>query len=128
MSNKKMLSAVGMLLILSLLAGCSRIFANNDNTTAQRDKITNETHTDIIKHVVTNHANKFIVSVEMSASAGSFTWALIDPNGAEQWNGAVDAGQTYDKSRQLPLTPGTWIFKIDMQAASGSYSINLFTN
>ena len=128
MSKKFMLFTVGMVLVLSSLAGCSRLTGHSGNTTTNRDNITNETHTDVITHALQNSAKKFTAAVEVNASAGSFTWVLTDPNGAVQWNGVVEAGQSYDKSRRLPLTPGTWTLKIDMQGASGSYRVNLNSN
>jgi hypothetical protein len=128
MLKKIMLFTIGTLLVFSLLASCSRLTAKSGTTNAHRDTITNETHTDVITHALQNNAKKFTASVEVNASAGSFTWVLTDPNGAVQWNGVVDAGQSYDKSRRLPLTPGTWTLSIDMQGASGSYRINLVSN
>lgn len=128
MSKKIVLFTLGTVLVLSFLAGCSRLTGRSGNTTANRDNITNETHTDEITHALPNSAKKFIAAVEVNASAGRFTWELIDPNGAVQWNGLVEAGQSYDKSRRLPLTFGTWTLKIDMQGASGSYRVNLNSN
>jgi hypothetical protein len=128
MTKKFVLFTLGTVLVLSFLSGCSRLTGRSGNTTATRENITNETHTDVITHALPNSAKKFIAAVEMNASSGSFTWELTDPNGAVQWNGQVEAGQSYDKSRRLPLTPGTWTLKIDMQGASGSYRINLNSN
>jgi hypothetical protein len=128
MLKKIILFTMGTFLAFSFLAGCSRLTAKSGNTTAHRDAITNETHTDVITHALPNNAKKFTASVEVNASAGSFTWVLTDPNGAVQWNGMVEAGQSYDKSRRLPLTPGTWTLSIDMQGASGSYRVNLVSN
>lgn len=128
MFRKIIVFTLGVLLVFSLLAGCSRLTGRSGNTSAHRDTITNETHTDVITHAVPANAKKFTAAVEVNASAGSFTWVLTDPNGAVQWNGQVEAGQSYDKSRRLPLTPGTWTLSIDMQGASGSYRVSLNTN
>lgn len=128
MSKRFVLFTLGTVLVLSFLAGCSKLTGRSGNTAAIREKITNETRTDVITHALPNSAKKFTAAVEVNASAGSFTWVLTDPNGAVQWNGVVEAGQTYDKSRRLPLTPGTWTLKIDMQGASGSYRVNLNSN
>jgi hypothetical protein len=128
MLKKIILFTMGVVLAFSFLAGCSRLTAKSGNTTAHRDTITDETNTDVITHALQNNAKKFTASVEVNASAGSFTWVLTDPNGAVQWNGKVEAGQSYDKSRRLPLTPGTWTLSIDMQGASGSYRVNLVSN
>jgi hypothetical protein len=128
MLKKIIFLAMGTILVFSFLAGCSRLTAKSGNTTTHRDTITDETHTDVITHALQNNAKKFTASVEVNASAGSFTWVLTDPNGAVQWNGVVEAGQSYDKSRRLPLTPGTWTLSIDMQGASGSYRVNLISN
>jgi hypothetical protein len=128
MPKKLIAFTMGALLLFSFLAGCSRLTAKSGNTSAHRDTISNETHTDVITHAVQNNAKKFTAAVEVNASAGSFTWVLTDPNGAVQWNGQVEAGQSYDKSRRLPLTPGTWSLSIDMQGASGSYRVSLNSN
>jgi hypothetical protein len=128
MFRKTLAFTMGALLFFSFLAGCSRLTGRSGNTTAHRDAIANETHTDVITHAIPNNAKKFTAAVEVNASAGSFTWVLTDPNGAVQWNGSVDAGQSYDKSRRLPLTPGTWTLSIDMQGASGSYRVSLNSN
>lgn len=128
MFKKILVFSMGALLVFSFLAGCSKLTGKSGNTSAHRDAITNETHTDVITHALTNNAKKFTAAVEVNASAGSFTWVLTDPNGAVQWNGMVEAGQSYDKSRRLPLTPGTWTLTIDMQGASGSYKVNLNSN
>jgi hypothetical protein len=128
MFRKTLVFTLGALLVFSFLAGCSKLTGRSGNTTTHRDAITNETHTDVITHAVPTNAKKFTAAVEVNASAGSFTWILTDPNGAVQWNGQVEAGQSYDKSRRLPLTPGTWTLSIDMQGASGSYRVSLNTN
>jgi hypothetical protein len=128
MLRKILVFTLGTLLVFSFLAGCSRLTGHSGNTATHRDAITNETHTDVITHALPNNAKKFTAALEVNASAGSFIWVLKDPNGAVQWNGSVDAGQSYDKSRRLPLTPGTWTLSIDMQAASGSYRVSLNSN
>jgi hypothetical protein len=128
MLKKFLFFSMGTVMVFSFLAGCSRLAGRSGNTSTHRDAITNETHTDVITHALPNNAKKFTAAVEVNASAGSFTWVLTDPNGAVQWNGSVEAGQSYDKSRRLPLTPGTWTLSIDMQGASGSYRVSLNSN
>jgi len=102
-------------------AGCSS--GHRGESRASRQSIRNEFGSLRIPYELPKRAAHFSLSLNLHASAGSFVYTLVDPQGTPVWQGSVDAGQSLNESRLLKPIAGKWVLTLVTQGTTGSYDV-----
>ncbi|MDT0630786.1 hypothetical protein RQM47_07375 [Rubrivirga sp. S365] len=68
-------------------------------------------------------ADTLDVVLSLAVVRGRTAWALLDPDGAEVWGGAVTRGDTAARHRALRPAPGPWRFVLRSDSAVGTAEV-----
>ena len=68
-------------------------------------------------------ADTLDVSVDLAVARGRAAWALLDPDGAEVWGGAVAGADTVATYRALRPAPGPWRFALRPDSAVATAAV-----
>ena len=126
MKHARLIVLALLVVALAALPGCLSDGHHGRTHTSQQG-LQATTNTDTVTHELPDTAEKFSLSIEIMADAGTFKWELTDPNGVAQWEGRADAGQKVKETRPLDLIVGEWSLDIRMENAGGSYDIEFIS-
>jgi len=104
-----------------VLGGCSS--GQRGQSKASRQAVRNESGSLRIPYDQPRSASRLTLSLSLRASAGSFVYTLVNPQGDPEWQGWVNAGQTLNESRPLKPMAGKWVLTLVMQGVTGSYDV-----
>lgn len=120
------ISLITLLAIATLILAqaCSKAGNRSTASSTSRCDFVSETRLDVDQLEVMPMMNVHHLKIKsINLAAGQLTLRLLTPAGDVQWKETITAPANFKQTRNLEVTPGTWLLEIDMKDATGSYDI-----
>lgn len=118
-----LLALVVVLLALILLINFLPTAPGTNNWQMESRSLEAVTSTETFTFTMEGRSSGIALTIDIGLSAGSLTWTLFDPSGAELVQGAAAAGETISEALELQPVSGAWQVVVDTEEATGEYLI-----
>lgn len=112
-----------LIILVILLPACSVPGTRSGSRSRADSSFTRETTIDEIDLEIKPAMRSHTLELDLEVEAGRLMLELSDPNGELQWSEVFEAPAKFDETFNLDLIVGDWILKINLEDASGNYSI-----
>jgi hypothetical protein len=110
--------------ILIVAQACSKAGNISTSSSTSKSDFVSETRHEVDKSEVTPVMNVHHLKIKkLHLAAGELTLQLLTPSGDVQWKETFTAPANFKQTRELEVTPGTWVLEIDLKNATGDYDI-----
>ncbi len=118
-----LLALVVVLLALILLINFLPTAPGTNNWQMESRSLEAVTTTETFTFTTEGGSSGIALTIEIGLSAGSLTWTLFNPSGAELIQGTAAAGETISETLGLEPVSGAWQVVVQTEEATGDYLI-----